>query len=242
MRVSVTRSGGEDEEVVHAQFDLGHHLRVARSSSTIAARLPGMRLRISAAWRMPSTLVLCVSSVPGSGHQFVELDQQVAVDLFQAGQVQQHQVAAFGGQGVDDLAGQRGRQEGQEHRLHLHVLVDDVFGQPFRRSPLQARHLGPDRVAVDVVQHAVRDVAAQRHVQRALQVAARGAVHAALLAVIVEEGLHRVLTASTLMPLMRDITCVTSSNSSRDRQRSTLAAGSSPMLSSTMAACSTGSG
>jgi hypothetical protein len=42
------------------------------------------------------------------------------------------------------------------------------------------------------------------------------------------------------MPLMRDITCVTSSNSSRDRQRSTAAAGSSPMLSSTMAACSTG--
>src|SRR5450830_676824 len=42
------------------------------------------------------------------------------------------------------------------------------------------------------------------------------------------------------MPLMRDITCVTSSNSSRDRQRSTAAAGSSPMLSSTIAACSTG--
>src|SRR5450830_1929648 len=49
-----------------------------------------------------------------------------------------------------------------------------------------------------------------------------------------------VFTDSTLMPLMRDITCVTSSNSSRDRQRSTLAACSSPMLSSTMAACSTG--
>src|ERR1700739_372829 len=49
-----------------------------------------------------------------------------------------------------------------------------------------------------------------------------------------------VFTASTLLPLMRDITCVTSSNSSRDRQRSTLAACSSPMLSSTMAACSTG--
>src|SRR5471032_1144496 len=42
------------------------------------------------------------------------------------------------------------------------------------------------------------------------------------------------------MPLMRDITCVTSSNSSRDRQRSTAAAGSSPMLSRTIAACSTG--
>src|SRR5471032_260213 len=49
-----------------------------------------------------------------------------------------------------------------------------------------------------------------------------------------------VFTASTLMPLMRDITCVTSSSSSRDRQRSTPAACSSPMLSSTMAACSTG--
>src|SRR5690606_40446152 len=42
------------------------------------------------------------------------------------------------------------------------------------------------------------------------------------------------------MPLMRDITCVTSSSSSRDGQRSTAAAGSSPMLSSTMAACSSG--
>src|SRR5690606_23666784 len=40
------------------------------------------------------------------------------------------------------------------------------------------------------------------------------------------------------MPLMRDITCVTSRSSSRDRQRSTAAAGSSPMLSNTMAACS----
>src|SRR5690606_7457016 len=38
------------------------------------------------------------------------------------------------------------------------------------------------------------------------------------------------------MPLMRDITCVTSSSSSRDRQRSTAAAGSSPMLSRTIAA------
>src|SRR5687768_4391711 len=49
-----------------------------------------------------------------------------------------------------------------------------------------------------------------------------------------------VFTASTLMPLMRDMTWVTSSNSSRDRQRSTAAAGSSPIDRSTMAACSTG--
>src|SRR5690349_16327877 len=49
-----------------------------------------------------------------------------------------------------------------------------------------------------------------------------------------------VFTSSTLMPLMRDMTWVTSSNSSRDRQRSTAAAGSSPIDSRTIAACSTG--
>src|SRR6476620_3162401 len=42
------------------------------------------------------------------------------------------------------------------------------------------------------------------------------------------------------MPLMRDMTCVSSINSSRSRQRSTAAACSSPIDSSTMAACSTG--
>ena len=133
---------------------------------------------------------LRVERAQAAADQFVELDQQVAVDLVQARQVQQDQVAAFDGQGVKDLAGQRGRQKGQEHGLHLHVLVDDVFGQPFWRGPLQARHFWTDGVAINVVQHAICDIAAQRQVQRALQVAARGAVHAALLAVVVEEGLH----------------------------------------------------
>ena len=133
---------------------------------------------------------LRVERAQAAAYQFVELDQQVAVDLVQAGQVQQHQVAAFGGQGVEDLPGQRGRQEGEEHGLHLHVLVDDVFGQPFWRGPLQARHFWTDGVAINVVQHAICDIAAQRQVQRALQVAARGAVHAALLAVIIKKGLH----------------------------------------------------
>src|ERR1700712_4244763 len=42
------------------------------------------------------------------------------------------------------------------------------------------------------------------------------------------------------MPLIRLITWVSSINSSRSRQRSTAAAGSSPIDSSTIAACSTG--
>src|SRR5690242_8499749 len=42
------------------------------------------------------------------------------------------------------------------------------------------------------------------------------------------------------MPLIRLITWVSSISSSRSRQRSTAAAGSSPIDSSTMAACSTG--
>jgi hypothetical protein len=117
--------------------------------------------------------------------------QQVAVDLFQARQVQQHQFAAFFRQRVDDLAGQRGRQEGQEHGLHLHVLGGDVVRQPLRRGVLQARHHRADRVAVDRVQHGIRDLAAQRQVERALQVVARGAMQAALLAVVVEELLER---------------------------------------------------
>jgi hypothetical protein len=136
---------------------------------------------------------LQVEAAEAAVDQFVEFLQQVAVDLVEAGQVQQHQLAAVLRQGVEHLAGQRRRQEGEEHGLHAHVFVGDVFGQPLRRGPLQARHLRTDGVAVNIVEHAVGDVAAERQVERALEVAARGAVHAALLAVVVEEGLHRFL-------------------------------------------------
>ena len=151
---------------------------------------------------------LRVQAVQAAVDQLFQLLQQFAVDVLQPRDVDQHQIAAVLRQRVDHLPGQRRRQEGEEHRLHAHVFAGDAVGQPLRRHPLQACHFRADGVAVDIVEHAVGDVAAQRQIERALEEGAAGAVHPALLAVFVEElldaGLHRVdLDAAQRRHLLR---------------------------------------
>ncbi|MNN77477.1 hypothetical protein D3C81_1939440 [compost metagenome] len=59
-------------------------------------------------------------------------------------------------------------------------------------DPLQTRHAVADLVAVDTVDHAAGDFAAQRFLQNAAQITARGAVDTALLAVIIKKVVHRI--------------------------------------------------
>jgi len=70
------------------------------------------------------------------------------------------------------------------------MFVDEEAAQHLRRHPLQQLHIALHLVAIQAIEHATSKLGAQRHIQGALQVRARGAADPALLFVLAEELLQ----------------------------------------------------
>ena len=119
-----------------------------------------------------------------------QLGQHMLADRAEAGDPDQQIVVERPRQGIEHGRGGLGRQEGEQHRLHLGVFVAKEAGQDIRGHPLQALDVLAHRIAIEAVEQAAGEALTQRQIQGLLQVFPRRAADAALLAILVEELLQ----------------------------------------------------
>ena len=117
----------------------------------------------------------------------LKLFDDIAVDFAEIGDAVQQLVAAPVRHVLKHFAGHARRQKGQKNGLHLRMFIDDQGGELFRVDPFQLDHFGAYFFAIDAVQQAAGDVTAQGFTKHARQVAARGALDAALLLIVIKK-------------------------------------------------------